>query len=68
MENPMAAHVHYTEHQRQMAWVNNEDWKIERTTQQYRMRAAVAKALVGLATRIAPTMRVPNPRTPAPAQ
>jgi len=29
-ENPVAFEVHYREYQRQAAWINHEDWKIER--------------------------------------
>ncbi len=54
MQNPVAFDVHYSEYQRQTAWINSEDWKIERTAKQYRVRTAIAQALIHLATLLAP--------------
>ena len=55
MENPVAFDVHYTEFQRQTAWINANDWQLEKRTKQYRVRAALAKALISLANMLAPT-------------
>ena len=55
MENPMAAQVHYSEYQRQAAWINANAWLFERPTKQYRVRQAVAKALIALANAVTPT-------------
>ncbi len=55
MENPMAAQVHYSEYQRQTVWLNEENWKFEAPARRYRVRAAVAHALVALASLLAPT-------------
>ncbi len=57
MENPMAAQVHFTEHQRQAAWINANDWQFERPAQRHPVRAAVAKALIALANAVTPTQR-----------
>jgi hypothetical protein len=54
MENPMAAQIHYSEHQRQAAWINANAWQFERPTKQYRVRQAVAKALIALANALTP--------------
>ena len=55
MENPMTFQVHYTEHQRQAAWVNANDWQFAKREKRYRMRQAVANALIALAKTLAPT-------------
>ncbi len=68
MENPVAFEVHYREYQRQAAWINHEDWKIERKAKRYQVRVVVAKRLIALAARIAPAITQPNTSTPARAQ
>ncbi|MGI8687440.1 MAG: hypothetical protein ACR2M3_02580 [Thermomicrobiales bacterium] len=55
MENPMAFPQHYADHQRQVAWINDNDWQFERPKKQYPVRIAIAKALIHLATLLAPT-------------
>ncbi len=55
MENPMAAQVHYSEYQRQAAWINANDWQFEKATKRQRVRATVAKALIALANAVTPT-------------
>ena len=55
------------EWQRHTAWLDDEGWKYV-TPARHPYRVAMAMALVALATRIAPTVAVPNPRTPALAQ
>lgn len=53
--NEMDARAHYTEHQRQMTWINEQDWKIEIEKPPRRsLRLALSKALLALARRIAP--------------
>ena len=53
--NEMDARAHYTEHQRQMAWINDQDWKIEIEKPPRRsLRLALSKALLALARHIAP--------------
>jgi hypothetical protein len=57
MENPMAAQVHFSEYQRRAAWVNANDWQFERVDKRYRVRTAVAMALVTLANLLTPTRK-----------
>lgn len=57
MENPMAAQVHYDEYRRQAAWVNTNDWQFEHAEKRYRVRTAMAKALISLAHMLAPTAK-----------
>ena len=47
------AEVMYTEHRRQMAWINEHDWKHE-TVARRSLRAGLATRLLALARRIAP--------------
>jgi hypothetical protein len=58
MQNVIAHEVHYTDYRRQMAWINENDWQIERRATRYPVRQAVAKALIALATKLVP----PTPR------
>lgn len=51
--NEIDAWAHYTEHQRRTAWINEQDWKMERPVRRS-PRVAMAKALLALARRIAP--------------
>lgn len=56
MMGPMqqaGAEILYAEHQRQMAWINEHDWKIE-TPRWRSLRVALAKSLMALARRVAP--------------
>jgi hypothetical protein len=55
MENPMAAQVHYSEYQRQAAWINANDWQFEQPAKRHPARAMVAKVLIALANAVAPT-------------
>jgi hypothetical protein len=63
MENPMASRVHYAEHQRQMAWINSEDWQFASPSRRVQVRAAIANALVALATRLSPVVVAPSTRS-----
>jgi len=47
------AEVLYTEHRRQMAWINEHDWKLAAPARRS-LRLAIAKALFAVARRIAP--------------
>jgi hypothetical protein len=53
MQNPMATQVHYDEHQRQLAWVNEENWQFEQPVKGHPVRQAVAQALIALANALA---------------
>jgi hypothetical protein len=55
MEHPMAAQVQYDEYRRQAAWINDNDWQFEKAEKRYRVRTAMAKALIGLANLLTPT-------------
>jgi hypothetical protein len=57
MQNPVALEVQYGEYRRQAAWINENDWQFERPATRYPVRQAVAKALIGLATMLAPTTK-----------
>jgi hypothetical protein len=54
MEHPMASQAQYLEHQRQLAWINAEGWQFERSETRYRVRSAVARTLLHLATLLTP--------------
>jgi hypothetical protein len=54
MENPMAAQAHYSEHMRQAAWINDNDWQFEKPAQRHPVRATVAKVLLALANAMTP--------------
>ena len=54
MEHSMASRAQYLEHQRQMAWINAEGWQFEQPEQRYRLRLAVARVLIHLATLLTP--------------
>jgi hypothetical protein len=56
MYNAMDFQVRYEDHQRQVAWVNDNDWQFERPERRGRVRQAVARALVTLAARLTPAM------------
>ncbi len=56
---------HYADHWRQIAWINDNDWQFERPVKRYQVRKAVAKTLIALAARVAPTVTQPNTSTPA---
>jgi surface antigen len=55
MQNPMAFEVQYGEYQRQAAWINANDWQYEKPEQRYRVRKAIAQALITLANLLTPT-------------
>lgn len=57
MEHPVASQAHYAEHQRQMAWINTENWQFERPEKRYRVRHSVARALIQLAMLLTPVRR-----------
>jgi hypothetical protein len=46
--------VSYTEHQRQMAWINENDWKLAAPVRRRSPRMSIAKVLLVLARWIAP--------------
>jgi hypothetical protein len=52
--NAAALEVQYTDYQRQMAWINANDWQIERRAKQYPARRIMPQALMALATRLMP--------------
>jgi hypothetical protein len=52
--------VRYDDHQRQMAWVNDEGWQFDPPAARTRLRETVARALVNLAGRLAPTREQPR--------
>lgn len=54
MDNLMAVEVRYQDHQRQAMWINEESWKFERPEKRYRVRQAMAKVLIHLATLLTP--------------
>jgi hypothetical protein len=54
MQNPVATQAHYDEHQRQMVWVNEENWQFEKPVKRKPVRQAVSKALIALATALTP--------------
>jgi hypothetical protein len=54
MQHPMTTQVHYDEYRSHVAWVNENDWQFERAVKRYPVRQTIAKALITLATRIAP--------------
>jgi hypothetical protein len=54
MHDLVALQVHAREHQRQIAWVNAENWKFAKSVRRYRVRRAIARALIALAHVLAP--------------
>ncbi len=54
MQSPVAFEVLYSEHQRQVAWVNDNEWQFAKPRTQYRVRQAMARALVQLANLLTP--------------
>lgn len=62
--NEIDAWAHYTEHQRRTAWINEQDWKIERPARRS-LRVVMAKALLALARQIAPVYPEGEQRTDA---
>jgi hypothetical protein len=60
MQNPMAAQVHYSEYQRQAAWINELDWQFEKGEKRHGVRKAIAQVLIALAARLAPTVKQPD--------
>jgi hypothetical protein len=57
MQNPTAAHVHYSEYQSNGAWVNDNDWQFERPAKRHPVRLAIAKVLIALATALSPATK-----------
>lgn len=55
MQNPAAFEIQYGEYQRQAAWINANDWQFEKPERRYRVRQAIARALIALANALAPT-------------
>lgn len=55
MQNPVAFEVQYGEYQRQAAWINENDWQFTKPERRYRVRKAIAQALIALANALAPT-------------
>jgi hypothetical protein len=54
MHDLAALEAHAREYQRQIAWVNAESWKFAPRVRRYRVRRAIARALIGLANVLAP--------------
>ena len=54
MQNPVAFEVQYGEYQRQAAWINANDWQFAKPERRYRVRQAIAQALIALANALAP--------------
>lgn len=54
------AEIQYAEHQRQMAWINEHDWKLEQPRRRS-LRVAAAKALLVVARRMAPQPEMERP-------
>lgn len=65
MQNPVAFEAHYSEYQRQAAWINENDWQFEKPAKRRPVRAAVAAALVRLAARLSPPVAIPGSGTRA---
>lgn len=57
MQNPMAAQVHFSEYQSNVAWVNEHDWQVQQPAKRYPVRQAVAKALIALAQTLTPATK-----------
>ncbi len=55
MQNPVAFEVQYGEYRRQTAWINANDWQFAKPERRYRVRQAIAQALIALANALAPT-------------
>jgi hypothetical protein len=55
--------VRYSDHRRQMTWVNDEGWKFDPPTTRKGVRAIVAQALVALAIRLSSTGRTADQST-----
>jgi hypothetical protein len=55
MQNPVAFEVQYGEYQRQAAWINANDWQFAKPERRYRVRQAIAQALIALAHLLTPT-------------
>jgi hypothetical protein len=56
MHDLIALEVQYCAHQRRVAWLNEENWKFERCVRRHRVRYAIARALIGLANVLAPSV------------
>ena len=57
MQNPVAMQTAYSEHQSQMAWVNENDWQFERPAKKHPVRQALATALIALANMLTPATK-----------
>lgn len=53
-------HTQYTDHQRQMAWVNSAGWQFDPPVARKRVRVTVAEALIALAARFSPPTQQPH--------
>ncbi len=60
MYNTIDFQVRYDDHQRQMAWVNENDWQFERPKRRGQIRQTVAHMLITLTARLAPAMERPR--------
>lgn len=63
MHDLVALEVHAREYQRQIAWVNAENWKFAPHSGRYRVRRAIARALIALANALAPPTQQEAPIT-----
>jgi hypothetical protein len=52
--------VRYSDHRRQMTWVNDQGWKFDAPTTRKGVRAIVAQALIAFAARLTTTMKQPH--------
>ena len=54
MQDPIAFEVLYREHQRQVGWVNDNEWQFAKPQKQHRVRQAVARVLIAVADWLTP--------------
>jgi hypothetical protein len=57
MQSPVAMQVQYDELRQQTAWINAENWKFEQPAKRYRVRNAIAQALITLANALTPAKK-----------
>jgi hypothetical protein len=62
MQQTTDCQARYYDLQRDLAWVNSEAWKFERPRSRRRIRSAVARALLALASRLTPRIEQPDDR------
>jgi hypothetical protein len=59
----LLAEVRYREHRAQVAWVDENDWKVEQPARRHPVRRALARALLALADALAPAVTRETART-----